>query len=226
MDPDTGRFLKFTFSFKKFVSWWYIFLVIFQVSMTLGVSLVATGRISIDIHKTERKSELPTTVFVLMLFTNLLSLIQFFMGRGILLRYKRIRKVITLIQEVEQYVIDEMPHKKYEKNKDSIIMRTIFGTIFAISLVYISILIYFMLVMHNIIFDSLQKIGFLNVASSRMMDYVIDTSNSWLVAFMFVFQFFFMMMVMWPVLLLHLSHYIIAHLMGLLGAVISSRGYK
>lgn len=158
MDPDTGRFLKFTFSFKKFVSWWYIFLVIFQVSMTLGVSLVATGRISIDIHKTERKSELPTTVFVLMLFTNLLSLIQFFMGRGILLRYKLIRKVITLIQEVEQYVIDEMPHKQYEKNKDSIIMRTIFGTIIAISLVYI--LIYFMLVMHNIFLIPFKRLVF------------------------------------------------------------------
>lgn len=148
--PNTGRFLKFTFSFKKFVSWWYIFLAIFQVSMTLGIGFVATGK-SIDIQKTEGKSQLPKPVFVLMLFTNLLSLIQFFMGRGILLRYKRLRKIIALIKEVEQYLIEEMPYNHYEKNKDSIITRTIFGATFAISLVYISILIYFMLVLHYIV---------------------------------------------------------------------------
>lgn len=133
MDPDTGRFLKFTFSFRKFISWWYIFLAILQVSVTLSVGLVASSRRA-DIHKTERKSELPTTVLILMAFTNLLGLIQFFMGRGILLRYKRLRKVIALILEVEQYVMEATPYSHY-KRRDSIIIRTVFGAFLAIFLV-------------------------------------------------------------------------------------------
>ncbi len=60
------------------------------------------------------------------------------------------------------------------------------------------------------------KVGLLGVSSLQLLDSFIDTKNTWLVGFVLVFQSTLMIMVFWTVLLLHLSHYIIAHLIELL----------
>lgn len=85
------------------------------------------------VKKVENESGLSTTVVALMTFSNTLNVIQYLMGRGIMLRYKRLRKVIILIQEVEQYIFKEMPSGHFKK--DSITLRTISGFITAIILV-------------------------------------------------------------------------------------------
>lgn len=123
MDPVTGRFLKFTFSYKKFVFWWYAFVAIFQVSVVLCFSLMSSG---INI-KTGEESGLSTIVVALTLVTRALYMIQVFLARIILLRYKHLRKAIALIREVEAYLIEEIPH--HHSKKDYIVFRTIVGLV-------------------------------------------------------------------------------------------------
>jgi len=126
LDPVTGGFLKFTLSYKnKFISWWFAFVAIFQVSVILCFSLMSSG----IYLKNEEESGLSTIVVALTLITRVLYMIQVLFVRIILLRYKRLRKAIALIREVEQYLMEEMPH--HHSETDSIILRTIIGTILA-----------------------------------------------------------------------------------------------
>ena len=188
--------------------------------MVIGIGLVWS---SIGV-KTGEESGLSTTVVALTVVRNALYMIQSLYAKIILLRYKRLRKAIALIREVEAYLIEEIPHHHYKK--DYIVFRTIVGLVLGFLSVYRSMchlrkshisrkLIIFLLLKFSI------KVGLLGVASLRLLDSFIDTTNKWLVAFVLVFQSTFMILVLWTVLLLHLSHYIIAHLIELLGKSVS-----
>lgn len=128
MDPLTRRFVRFSFSYKKLVSWWYAFGTIFQV-MVVGIGLVWS---SIGV-KTGEESGLSTTVVALTVVRNALYMIQILYAKVILLRYKRLRKAIALIQEAEQYLVEEVPQHLYKGN--SVLLRTIIGIILTFFLV-------------------------------------------------------------------------------------------
>lgn len=128
MDPLTGRFIRFSLSYKNFVSWWYALVTISQV-MVVGIALVWL-RIGV---KTGEESGLPTTVIALTLVTRALYMIQILISRITLLRYKRLRKAIALIQEIEHYFMEEMP--QHWNNGNSILLRTVIGIILAFFLV-------------------------------------------------------------------------------------------
>ena len=97
--------------------------------MVIGIGLVWS---SIGV-KTGEESGLSTTVVALTVVRNALYMIQILYAKVILLRYKRLRKAIALIQEAEQYLVEEVPQHLYKGN--SVLLRTIIGIILTFFLV-------------------------------------------------------------------------------------------
>lgn len=134
LDPKTGGFLKFAFSFKKFVSWWYIFLSNLQVANFVFMISANIGRSKATLKDGE--SEFPIAVTLLLLATKLLYLVQVLMTKILALRYKRFRRVISLIQEVERQ-FSEMMLPRSIIDKDTILLRTVIGIFIIIFMVMI-----------------------------------------------------------------------------------------
>lgn len=120
MDPIAGGFQRFTCSLKNFVTWWYAFVLVVQIicyliSMVFGMKYVTDAE----------EIGVSPTVLKLTAATQLLYMVQIFCCRIVVLKLKRLRRVITLIHEVEHHLKEVL-----ENSKDSILLRVILGVLF------------------------------------------------------------------------------------------------
>jgi len=130
MDPETGGFIEFNYSFKKFVSWWYIFLGIVQTTGFFFVMLIGV----ID----SKPSNTPIAVTVLLKATQFLYALQILLAKIVPVRYKRFRRIVNLIIKVEEHLSSILPGSII--NKDTIVSRTVIGILVVVFMVYIEIL--------------------------------------------------------------------------------------
>ena len=129
MDPDTGGFQKFTVSPKKIASWWYAFVFILQVTCYL-ISMILRAK---NVTKAEDLGVSPV-VLSLTATTPMMYMIQVFFSRIVVLKLKPLRRVITLIQEVEQHLWKIVQH-----SGDTLLPRSILGFFFATIMVCLNI---------------------------------------------------------------------------------------
>lgn len=125
MDPVTAGFQRFTCSLKNFVTWWYACVLVVQVTCYLS-SMVFEMKFATN----AKESGVSSTVLILSVGTQLLYMVQIFFCRIVVLKFKRLRRVITLIHEVEQHLKEVL-----ENSKDSILQRIILGVLFVVIMV-------------------------------------------------------------------------------------------
>lgn len=127
MDPKTGGFIEFNYSVKNFVSWWYNFVGIVQTTGFFFVMLIGV----ID----SKPSITPIAVTVLLKATQFLYLLQILLAKIVPIRYKRFRRIVNLIIEVEQHLSTILPGSIIN-NKDTIVSRTFIGILVIVFMVW------------------------------------------------------------------------------------------
>lgn len=129
MDPKTGGFIEFNYSLRKFISWWYIFMGIIQMAdyiFVMSVSLIAS-----------KSGATLTAAAVLLKATQFLYALQILLVKIAPIRYKRFRRIVNLIREVEQHFSVMLPGS-IVNNRDTIVSRTVIGILVIVFMVVIN----------------------------------------------------------------------------------------
>lgn len=96
-DPDTKKFRKFSFSWKRPMTWWFVFLCIGQFAF-----LIFDIRISwIAFYQNDViKSNIPKVFSAFLFVEHLLFVFLIDMARFMILKYSNLRCAVHLIQKV------------------------------------------------------------------------------------------------------------------------------
>lgn len=128
----TGKFERFTFSLKHFATWWFSFILVFQISV-----VVVVGNLSGDMQDVLMSDRnIPTTLIILTGITSSAFLVQLLSSRWIPLNYRHLRKAVEDLQKVEQLFGD----KFIEEHKSSAMIQFFAG--FVIVLITVSKIIF------------------------------------------------------------------------------------
>lgn len=102
-NSTTGKFERFTFSFKNFITWWFLLVLVYQI---FGVSTVGflSGDLQ-DMLSTDRT--IPTTLILLTGISSSLFLAQLLPSRWIALHHRRLTNAVEAIQRVERLLGEE-----------------------------------------------------------------------------------------------------------------------
>ena len=93
----TNKFSRFTFSYRNFTTWWFIF-IFFLHPATMFVLFY----MSKDADDSHRGRDVPATVHILLAVTAISYIVELILSRWIVSRYRKLRNVIETIQEVEK----------------------------------------------------------------------------------------------------------------------------
>lgn len=102
-NSTSGKFERFTFSFKNVITWWFLLVLAYQI---FGVSTVGylSGDIQ-DILSTDRT--IPTTLIILTGISSSLFLAQLLPSRWIALHHRHLTNAVEAIQRVERLFGEE-----------------------------------------------------------------------------------------------------------------------
>ena len=123
MDDDkiTGRFKKFSYSWKYPISWWHI--------TTSVASIISAVLILEETFKNSDIEDLPLIVKITIKTIITLYVVLILLSRYILLfKFHTLCKAIQFMQRIETYITVDHP-----KNRNNIQLRTILGLIFVYS---------------------------------------------------------------------------------------------
>ncbi len=118
-DSITKKFVRFTFSFKYFTTWWFLFVVLLQLStpfMLTDMMITVLKEMSNDLN-------LPITAIILIGVNSVGSFTQMAMCRWIGFRYCRLRNAVKAIMNAEKLCV-----KPFFEHKNSIKKRLVIGT--------------------------------------------------------------------------------------------------
>ncbi|XP_045026258.1 uncharacterized protein LOC116915416 [Daphnia magna] len=102
-NSTSGKFERFTFSFKNVITWWFLLVLAYQI---FGVSTVGflSGDLQ-DMLSTDRI--IPTTLIILTGISSSLFLAQLLPSRWIALHHRRLTNAVEAIQRVERLLGEE-----------------------------------------------------------------------------------------------------------------------
>lgn len=118
-DSITKKFVRFTFSFKYFTTWWFLFVALLQLSapfMLTNITIATLKEMSNDLS-------LPITAIILTGVNSVGSFTQMAMCRWIGFRYCRLRNAVNAILNAEKLYV-----KPFFEHKNSIKKRFVIGT--------------------------------------------------------------------------------------------------
>ncbi|KAI9565924.1 hypothetical protein GHT06_009722 [Daphnia sinensis] len=177
----TKKFVKFSFSFRNTITWWFSMIISLQVAVTVVVvysSMQQIGNLTSD-------QNMPITVPILFVVNWPCFLMQMFTTRWIVFHHRRLRNVIDTVQEVERLFGEEF----ITTHKSSITKRFIIGFILIITI----------------------SIGVLVVMAPVYNSYSVADTNWIFVAALLSIATSVSVMFDSTFLLIHLSYYIIGH---------------
>ena len=128
LDPVTGQFVRFIFSWCHYVTWYFFALIFLQVGMGVIGFWGQKQFVSSNLFDSSFQ-QLPTSVLVLVgvsVFTYFLLLI---VVKIVVFRYTHLSKAIELFRKLDQL----LPEMSY--NKNTIRKRTLIGCIITVILV-------------------------------------------------------------------------------------------
>lgn len=117
-DLISKKFVRFTFSLKHLTTWWFILLLVLQLTVSVGLiysSMSQTISLSID-------PDLPIMMMAVVFGVNWVSISsQFLISRWIVSHYRQLRRAVEAIQEVERLFGDPF----IRQHKSSVMTRFI-----------------------------------------------------------------------------------------------------
>ncbi|KAI9565951.1 hypothetical protein GHT06_009749 [Daphnia sinensis] len=118
-DPITGKFERFTFSFRSFFTWWFLLVLAYQIC-----GLTMMGYLSSDIQEIlSTDKTIPTTLNILSSISSSLFLAQLLPPRWVALHYRRLTNAVEAIQNVERLLGEEF----ITEHESSIPIRFVLG---------------------------------------------------------------------------------------------------
>jgi gustatory receptor len=127
-NSDTSQFEKFTFSFKHFNTWWFFFMLVFQLSLFSAAPLFYR-----DVFQALLSDRTMPLIFTILTGTVSFSyLAQFLTCRWIILRYKQLRNAVEAVQEVERLFGEQF---LAQHQSSSLVRRTAIGFTLAVTTV-------------------------------------------------------------------------------------------
>lgn len=132
-DSDTGKLIEFAFSFKHFITWWFVFVSVLQLA-----ALSVWGKPSKTIlENLSTDGNTPITLIILSGVTSLGYLSQLIISRWIVLRHHgRLRMALKTAQEVEK--LFEQTSRHLNVSKHLVVQRFVIG--FTLILITVSTL--------------------------------------------------------------------------------------
>ena len=119
----TNKFTRFTFSFRRFTTWWF-FLVLAMETLLM----VVMGYFVFQTFYLLKGQNLPVTVIILLLVMGISYGIQIILSRWIILHYRQLRNAVEAIQEVEKL----FGEKFISQHKSSVTTRFIIGFVLVV----------------------------------------------------------------------------------------------
>lgn len=116
-DLISKKFVRFTFSLKHLTTWWFILLLVLQLTVSVGLiysSMSQTISLSID-------PDLPIMMAVVFGVNWVSISSQFLISRWIVSHYRQLRRAVEAIQEVERLFRDPF----IRQHKSSVMTRFI-----------------------------------------------------------------------------------------------------
>lgn len=132
-DPKTGQFERFSFAWRKFLTWWYVGILVLQGSIAINNTVQVYRSLQTQFSASGTKY-LPTAVVILSGSSQLFYFAIVVIVRVTVVRYSRLCKAIQLIREVEQHLQNRRLSNKYDC-KNTIAHRAIIG--FVLSLLFV-----------------------------------------------------------------------------------------
>ncbi|KAI9565957.1 hypothetical protein GHT06_009755 [Daphnia sinensis] len=183
---STKKFIKFTFSFKHFTTFWFSFIFILQLA-TIVVFVYFSMNRAVDLLF---DGTVPLTITVVFGMNWLSSMAQLLASRWISMQYRQLRKTVEAVQEVERLFGD----KFITQHRSSVTTRFILG-FFLVLLGVTGLLFVFIPVYRSLLPSDMSAFATTVLFSFGMLASVMTEC---------IF------------LLAHLSYYIIAHYIHLL----------
>jgi gustatory receptor len=100
---NTNKFARFTFSFRHRTTWWFFLILILQLVVVIGIMYLALTRVD-DLAE----QNMPITISILFIISWFIFLDQFFQSRWIMLHYRKLRKAVEAVLEVERLFGENM----------------------------------------------------------------------------------------------------------------------
>lgn len=126
-NSDTNKFEKFTFSFKHFNTWWFILILVLQLSL-LGAAPLFYREL-FDELSADRT--MPITFTILTGTVSFSYLAQFLTCRWIMLRHRPLRTAVEAVQEVERL----FGEKFIAQHQSSLVKRIVVGSTLVVTTV-------------------------------------------------------------------------------------------
>lgn len=123
-DLISKKFVRFTFSLRHLTTWWFILLLVLQLTVSVGLiysSMSQTISLSID-------PDLPIMMAVVFGVNWVSISSQFLISRWIVSHYRQLRRAVEAIQEVERLFGDAF----IRQHKSSVMTRFIIGFILVV----------------------------------------------------------------------------------------------
>ncbi|KAI9565956.1 hypothetical protein GHT06_009754 [Daphnia sinensis] len=118
-NSTTGKFERFTFSIRNVSTWWFLFVLVLQISIVVVISHLA-GDLQ-DVLLTDRN--IPTTMIVLSGLSSSAFLAQLVSSRWITLNYRQLGNAVKAVQKAESL----FGEKFIEEHQCSIMARFFIG---------------------------------------------------------------------------------------------------
>lgn len=120
LDPKTGQFLRFAFSWRHYVTWYCLGLFLLQLT-GFATIMTAMRQFTNGEEFNNVETKLPISVVILI---GVAATFQFFtivLAKTIVLRHASFRKISAILKKVEEHLL-ELPNCK-----NSVLRRTLFG---------------------------------------------------------------------------------------------------
>ena len=133
LDSKTGKFHRFRFSWRHYVTWYYLAVWILQVAGFVSMILAGNHYTKSDEFRAGTNS-LSIGIIITTFFSAVFNILFFLLTKAITFHHAAIGRAAAFIREVEEHLI-ELP-----ECKNSVLSRTFFGFCFTQSLVFSYIL--------------------------------------------------------------------------------------
>ena len=138
VNPKTGQFIRFHFSWKHYVTFYYISVWIFQITFHIIIAIVALQFINNIEDSVKEKLKLPLGVVILTVLIVAFYVLTYMLAKLVVLCKNRFSRTVAFIQKVEQELTYDLLDRK-----SSVMKRTIIGFIVIACLVSFFCLKYF-----------------------------------------------------------------------------------
>ena len=137
-DQKTQQFLKFSFSWKNLTTWWFILMLILQVTLPLVTGLLLSSEV---IGKVNSDNNTPVTISILLNMTVMCYIVHIVISRWIILRhYLQLQNLVESALQVEMF-LKRTNHRSY---RSCFLRRFILGFI----LIVFSVIVLFSIILH------------------------------------------------------------------------------